>query len=180
VQAIDDAESDDIVWLGMFYLANRSVVDALEDASDRGVDVRLILDANKNAFGNNKAGLPNVPIANELTKHENITIRWYDSGEDQYHTKLLFIQKLEGHSIMIGGSANHTTRNLNDLNLENDVLVMTPNDTALYEDVTTYFERLWGNKDGEFTKDYDWNKDALTPLLKLTYWVQKLTGLTTY
>src|SRR5699024_6381972 len=63
VTAIEEAEKNDRIWVGMFYIANRSILDALEDASDRGVDIRLILDANKNAFGNNKAGLPNVPIA---------------------------------------------------------------------------------------------------------------------
>src|SRR5699024_1995968 len=113
VLSIDETGSGDTVWVGMFYIANRSIINALENASSRGVDIRLILDANVNAFGNHKAGLPNIPIANELNGNDNITIRWYESGEDQFHTKLLFIQK-EAESIIIGGSANHTTRNLND------------------------------------------------------------------
>src|SRR5699024_4815128 len=179
VTAIEEAEKNDRIWVGMFYIANRSILDALEDASDRGVDIRLILDANKNAFGNNKAGLPNVPIANELHGHDNVTIRWYESGEDQFHTKLLFVEK-ESENIIIGGSANHTTRNLDDLNLENNLNIIAAKDSEVSQDVKTYFERLWGNKDGNFTSNYETNEDALTPMLRLTYWVQKMTGLTTY
>lgn len=179
VTTIEEAEKDDRIWIGMFYISNRSIIDALEDASDRGVDVRLILDANKNAFGNNKAGLPNVPIANELHAHDNVTIRWYESGEDQYHTKLLFVEK-EVENIIIGGSANHTTRNLDDLNLENNLRITAAKDSEVSQDVKSYFERLWGNKDGNFTSDYETNEDMLTPMLRLTYWLQKLTGLTTY
>lgn len=179
VQAIDEAEKDESIWVGMFYIANRSVVDALAKASDRGVDVRLILDPNQNAFGNNKTGLPNVPIANELNKSDKIQIRWYKPGEDQYHTKIILVKK-EDKSIIIGGSANYTTRNLDDLNLENDLKIIAPNDSQVLKDVESYFERLWANKDGDFTADYETNQDALTPMLRLTYWVQKATGLTTY
>lgn len=179
VTAIEEANKGERIWVGMFYIANRSIVEALEDASDRGVDIRLILDANKNAFGNNKTGLPNVPIANELHGYEQVTIRWYESGEDQYHTKLLFVEK-EAENIIIGGSANHTTRNLDDLNLENNLKIVAAKDSEISQDVEAYFERLWGNKEANFTSAYETNEDALTPMLRFAYWVQKLTGLTTY
>lgn len=179
VTTIDETGKNESIWIGMFYIANRIIIDALADASERGVDIRLILDANKNAFGNNKAGLPNVPIANELHGYDNIDIRWYESGEDQYHSKLLFVEK-EAKNIIIGGSANHTTRNLDDLNLENNLKITAPKNSELSKDVAAYFERLWANKDGHFTSDYETNEDALTPMLRFTYWLQKLTGLTTY
>src|SRR5699024_7869767 len=134
-------------------------IEAPEDASERGVDIRLILDANKNAFGNNKAGLPNVPIANELHAYDNMTIRWYESGEDQYHTKLLFVEK-EAENIIIGGSANHTTINLDDLNLENNLKIIAAKDSEVSQDVKTYFEKLRGNKEGDFTADYETNEGA--------------------
>src|SRR5699024_11807650 len=111
IETIDATKSGDTIWIGMFYIANRSIVSGLENASNRGVNVQLILDANQNAFGNQKVGLPNIPIANELNKHDNITIRWYNSGEEQYHTKLTFVQN-DNNNIIIGGSANHTSRNL--------------------------------------------------------------------
>lgn len=176
---IKAAEKEEMIWIGMFYIANRGVVDALHDAADRGVKVRLILDPNKAAFGNQKTGLPNVPIASELKKNKEIAIRWYHAEEDQYHTKLMYIKKPD-ESVLIGGSSNYTTRNLDDLNLENDLKITAKNDEQVIEDVDSYFQRLWNNEDGLFTVDYETNGDSLTPLLKLTYWIQKMTGLTTY
>lgn len=176
---IEKAEKDDMIWLGMFYIANRGVIDALHEAAERGVKIQLILDPNKAAFGNQKTGLPNVPIASELTMNDAISVRWYHAEEDQYHTKMMYIKK-QDESVLIGGSANYTTRNLNDLNLENDLKIVADPDAAVMQEVDAYFQRLWHNEDGKFTLDYETNEDSLTPLLKLTYWVQKLTGLTTY
>lgn len=179
LQEINQAEEGDVIWSGMFYLANRDIMDALDDATDRGVKVNLILDANKVAFGNQKTGLPNLPVASELTKNEDITIRWYETDEDQYHTKLLYIKKPH-ENVVIGGSANYTTRNLNDLNLENNIIIKGNKEEEMMKDVDHYFERLWNNEDGIFTSAYQTNEEELTPVLRLTYWVQKLSGLTTY
>lgn len=181
IQELDKAGSGDTIWLGMFYLADRDVIDALYEATDRGAKVQLILDPNQVAFGNHKAGLPNIPVASELAKHDEINIRWYETEEDQYHTKLLYIQKAdENQGVLIGGSANYTTRNLADLNLENNLKVTASLDTDVMLDVDDYFNRLWKNTDGIFTANYESNEDALTPMLKLTYWIQKGSGLTTY
>lgn len=176
---INQAEKGDIIWSGMFYLANRDVIDALRDASIRGVTVNLILDSNKVAFGNKKTGLPNIPVASELVKSDHIIIRWYESEQDQYHTKLMYIKK-QTESIVIGGSANYTTRNLDDLNLENNIVITANQNEDIMKDVDYYFERLWNNEDGLFTSDYESNEDRLTPLLRVTYWAQKLSGFTTY
>ena len=155
------------------------MIDALNSATERGVEVNLILDPNKVAFGNGKTGLPNVPIASELIINKKINIRWFNAEENQFHTKLLYINKGE-NSVIIGGSANYTTRNLDDLNLENNLKITAPTDEKMMQDTEDYFQRLWNNEDGHFTLPYEDNKDALTPVLKLTYWVQKLSGLTTY
>lgn len=179
LQEINETRKEDTIWIGMFYIANRGVIDALHDATERGVSVRLILDPNKVAFGNQKTGLPNVPIASELQKNKEISIRWYDTDEDQYHTKLLYIKKQE-ESVILGGSSNYTTRNLDDLNLESDLKIIAKPNAAVMQDVDRYFERLWNNEDGLFTVDYETNEVTLTPLLKAIYWIQKLTGLTTY
>lgn len=179
LEEIEQVKRDDTIWIGMFYIANRDVIDALHDAADRGAKVQLILDPNKNAFGSNKIGLPNLPIASEMAKDSDLNIRWYEAKEDQYHTKLMYIKK-PSESVVIGGSANYTTRNLDDLNLENNLKITAPSDAEIMQDVDAYFNRLWDNEDGTFTSDYETNEDALTPALKLTYWLQKLTGLTTY
>lgn len=179
VKELEETEKGDTVWIAMFYLANRDIIDALHDATERGVEVNLILDPNKVAFGNGKTGLPNVPIASELIKNKHINIRWFQAEENQFHTKLLYINKGE-NSVIIGGSANYTTRNLNDLNLENNLKISAPTEVKIMQDTEEYFQRLWNNEDGEFTSPYEANEDELTPILKLTYWVQKLSGLTTY
>lgn len=179
IEEIDRAETDDTIWIGMFYIANRSVIDALHEATDRGATVQMILDPNKAAFGSNKTGLPNLPVASEMIKDEHLDIRWYEADEDQYHTKLLYIKK-QDEGVLIGGSSNHTTRNLNDLNLENDIKITAALDAKVIQDVDDYFNRLWDNEDGLFTSNYESNMNNLTPILKFTYWLQKLTGLTTY
>ena len=48
------------------------------------------------------------------------------------------------------------------------------------KEVNYYFERLWNNEDGLFTSDYESNEDNLTPLIRVTYQAQKLSGFTTY
>lgn len=179
VKELNESQKEDTVWIAMFYIANRDVINALHDATERGVKVNLILDPNKNAFGSQKAGLPNVPVAAELIKNELINIRWFQTEEEQFHTKLLYINKGD-NSVIIGGSANFTTRNLDDLNLENNIKVMAPSKDQIIQDTDKYFQRIWNNKDGNFTTSYETNEDALTPILRLTYWVQKLSGLTTY
>lgn len=179
MKELKQTEEGDTVWIAMFYLANRDIIDALHMATERGVEVKLILDPNKVAFGNGKTGLPNVPIASELIKNKHINIRWFNAEENQFHTKLLYINKRE-NSVIIGGSANYTTRNLNNLNLENNVKISAPTEEKIMQETEEYFQKLWNNKDGQFTMPYEANEDALTPILKLTYWVQKLSGLTTY
>lgn len=179
IKEINQAEKDDDVWIGMFYLADRDVIRTLTDAAERGVNVNLILDPNKAAFGQQKIGLPNLPIADELNSNDNISIRWYNAGEYQFHTKLLYIQKGQ-ESVIIGGSANYTTRNLDDLNLENNLVIKSSSEQQVMEDVEAYFKRLWTNEDGIFTVDYETHEEILTPFLKFTYWLQKISGLTTY
>ncbi|MEC5423009.1 phospholipase D family protein [Virgibacillus sp. C22-A2] len=179
LKEIDSAEANDEIWLGMFYLAQREVIGALLNAADRGAEIRMILDPNVIAFGTQKTGLPNLPVASELYNKDNITVRWYDSEQDQFHTKLMFINKAE-EGVLIGGSTNFTKRNLDDLNLENNLKVTAAMDEEIMRDVESYFYRIWENQDGIFTADYDAYQDQLTPIRKATYWIQKLVGFTTY
>lgn len=98
-----------------------------------------------------------------------------------YHTKLLYIDKSsESDSVVIGGSANHTTRNLDDINLESNIKIILPEDIELHLETKNYFECLWTNEVGQFTVDYETHYNLLTLMLRFTYCLQKLTGLTTY
>ncbi len=51
----------------MFYLSERQIIKALIAAQQRGVQVRVLLDPNKDAFGREKNGIPNRQVAAELT-----------------------------------------------------------------------------------------------------------------
>ncbi len=181
IESIYDAKKDDEIWLGMFYLADRNVVDALKDAADRGVDTHLILDPNQNAFGSQKAGLPNIPVASELetANKENMTIKWYDTNKEQYHSKILLVQTEESSSI-VAGSSNFTSRNLENYNLETNVYLTASNDAALINDVEDYFQRMWNNEDGLYTAEYDKYADSLPFVKMVGYTLQKITMFTTY
>ncbi|MFC4389274.1 phospholipase D family protein [Gracilibacillus marinus] len=180
VEAIQQAEQGDTIWVAMFYIADRSIIDAIEEATERKVHVKLILDPNENAFGQQKIGVPNIPMADELLEDGNnhLEVKWYNVNKEQFHTKLLYVNYGET-SKMIGGSANYTSRNLNDYNLETNIAVEAKNDTEIVADVDTYFHRLWENEDAVFTLPYE-EKESLPILKRIGYTIQKLTMFTTY
>ncbi|WP_285767973.1 phospholipase D family protein [Peribacillus sp. SI8-4] len=181
LKSINDTVKGDKIQLAMFYIADREVVEALTDAAQRGVKIQMILDPNQNAFGSEKIGLPNLPVAAEFEKlgDENISIRWYKTEKEQFHTKLMMIKK-EKETIVLGGSANYTSRNLDDFNLEANIEIHAPHDADISYDVADYFQRLWTNRNGVYTADYsEYQKDL--PVFKyLTYRIQKVFRFTTY
>jgi len=181
MKELNATKKGDTISMAMFYLADRRVVDALEEASARGVSIRLILDPNLNAFGHKKIGLPNQPVAQELAQKTDgkIKIRWYNTGLEQFHPKLIWIEK-PGQSLFFGGSTNLTLRNLDDYNLETDLFVKAPNNATVTKDISRYFGRLWTNKDGAFTVPYEKHKGFTTYFLKGIYRLQEMLKLTTY
>ncbi|SDD11758.1 PLD-like domain-containing protein [Paenibacillus sp. UNCCL117] len=178
---LSEAGEGDTVWMGMFYLADRQVIRELLQAAARGADVRLILDPNENAFGNDKIGIPNRPVAAELLEKSEgrIQVRWYRTGSEQYHTKLLLIEHPD-RMIIHNGSANLTTRNLADLNLETNLQVVAPSESRTAGQVRGYFTRLWNNQGGMFTLDYSAYKDERAWLKRVVYTVQRWLGFTTF
>ncbi|MFC7786583.1 phospholipase D family protein [Rossellomorea sp. GCM10028870] len=181
VNAMNNANKGDDVWIGMFYLADRDIIDAIGDAADREVEVRLVLDPNQNAFGQEKIGLPNLPIASELHNLDNdhITIRWYNTNKEQYHTKFIYI-KGKKESTVIGGSSNYTSRNLDDYNLEENIKIVAPTDSKTMSDIDQYFNRIWNNDDGTYTVKYEEYQDKLPAFKYVMYILQKIFQVTTY
>ncbi|WP_079509078.1 phospholipase D family protein [Mesobacillus jeotgali] len=171
----------DHVWIGMFYLAERTVIDEIDKAADRGAKINIILDPNKNAFGNQKTGLPNIPVSAEIKNlgSENIEVKWYNTGEEQYHTKMIYFDR-EKKDVILGGSANFTRRNLDDLNLETNIKVNAPSDSKVTKDVDQYFKRIWNNESAIYTHDYEKNKDKMTPFKYIIYWIQRILWFTSY
>ncbi|ALC87934.1 phospholipase [Bacillus sp. FJAT-22090] len=171
----------DKIWLGMFFIAKRDIVNALIEAANRGVEVKLILDPNKNSFGQEKSGLPNRPVAQEMIEDTEgkIDIRWYNTVIGQYHTKAIWIQSDE-YTIISNGSANYTERTLDNYNLENNLRVIAPNDSDLVIEMEDYFERLWNNKDAMYTVDQDKYENNFTWWQRWIYSIQFFFKVTTY
>ncbi|MDT8437606.1 MAG: phospholipase D family protein [Wenzhouxiangellaceae bacterium] len=144
---------DEIV-LAMFYLSHREVIEALLAAHARGARVRALLDPNHDAFGREKNGIPNRPVAAELVA-QGIDVRWCQTTGEQCHDKLLLIRRADGRAELIAGSANFTRRNLDDLNLETNLRVLTAVGDPLVIDVERWFERRWVNAgDRVYSLDY--------------------------
>jgi phosphatidylserine/phosphatidylglycerophosphate/cardiolipin synthase-like enzyme len=182
LDAIARAGDGDAIDIAMFYLSDRRYVDAIAAAARRGAAVRIILDPSKDAFGRTKDGLPNRPVAAELLRRGNdrITVRWYRTHGEQFHTKVLAIRTGERMWICLG-SANLTRRNVGDFNLEANVAMDVDAQSEPASEVTAWFERLWANDvpDGTYTDDYQ----AFADGNGLRYWRYRLmeaTGLSTW
>ena len=178
---IEKTVEGDSIRLAMFYISESSVIKALTDAANRGVDVRLILDPNKNAFGTEKTGLPNRPVVHEMQAEadDHLQVRWYNTVVGQFHTKSIMIQTAD-ETIISGGAANYTERAFNDYNLENNIRIIAPNDSELIADMDLYFDRLWNNEDALYTLDVEEYQDDFTFWQRGIYGFQKLFKLTTY
>jgi phosphatidylserine/phosphatidylglycerophosphate/cardiolipin synthase-like enzyme len=171
----------DKINIAMFYLSNKKIITELLACADRGVDIRIILDPNKDAFGHEKNGIPNRQVASKLVKDSNnkIKIRWYNTNGEQFHTKIIIIEKAN-ETIIILGSANLTRRNLENYNLELDVYVKTPNNSSFAIETYNYFDIIWTNKDNNtYTVDYTTYEDN-SKFKYCLYKLSEFTGLCTY
>jgi len=180
LEAIRSTESGDSIDVAMFYFSDRRIVRALLEASALGVNVRVILDPNKDAFGREKNGIPNRQVAHELTtrSEERVNVRWYDTQGEQFHTKLVIVKKAETVRIF-GGSANLTRRNLGDYNLEADLEIVAPREATVAGEVARYFDRIWTNDGGRHTIEYRAYEDP-SHLKRLVYRLQEFTGWCSY
>lgn len=178
--AVQTTEKNDTIAIGVFYLSHRGVISDLKKASQRGVKIRILLDANKDAFGREKNGVPNRQVAEELAKagKGNIEIRWILTHGEQFHSKLILVKK-SNEAILIGGSSNYTRRNFDSYNLETDLMVTGPPDAPLFLSVDNWFEMLWNNKEEEYSTELNTYSDNST--LKIwQYRLMEATGLSTF
>jgi phosphatidylserine/phosphatidylglycerophosphate/cardiolipin synthase-like enzyme len=183
LHAIDATRNGDTIRIATFYISDRKVIDALLEAASRGVAVQLILDPNRDAFGRQKDGVPNRPVANELvTKSgERIQVRWYRTHGEQFHTKLALIT-YENRLVASLGSANLTRRNIGNYNLEANVALEASLDSPVAQEMVKYFERLWSNEGAPGTQ-YTAPFGAYQDTDRARYWRYRLmeaTGLSTF
>lgn len=134
--------------IGMFYFSDRKVVEALKAAIEQGAIVRVLLDANRDAFGRKKNGIPNRTVAAELMEladeHE-IEVRWAATNGEQFHSKVLRISGAQ-QEVLFLGSANWTRRNIGNLNLESNLLLS--NVPSVNQQFDNYFSSVWSNAKG--------------------------------
>ena len=181
METITTAERGDRLDMAMFYLSHRDILSALIKASRRGVDVRILLDANHDAFGREKSGVPNRQAAMELANN-GVSVRWCNTRGEQCHSKLLLRQDQDGRARMLLGSANFTRRNLDDLNLESDVLVLADRTHSSISKANIFFEEQWSSGPGSpavMSLPYQ----AWADHSQLRYWQYRFmeaTGLSTF
>jgi len=147
LEAFASVGPDDAIDVALFYLSDRKVVRAIKAAARRGARVRMVLDANHDAFGRTKIGIPNRPVAAELmalSEKHSIEIRWANTHGEQFHPKAMVVTRQGGKGdLLLIGSANWTRRNLGDLNLEGNVLILNPGPAA--DDYRAWFNQVWSN-----------------------------------
>lgn len=180
LQKIKATEENDRITIGAFYLSDRDVIAELIKAANRGAVVKLILDANKDAFGREKNGVPNRPVASELHNKSDgkISIRWFHTNGEQYHSKIILFEQ-KNKDVLIGGSANFTKRNIDDFNLETNIIITANSNIGIMAEVKNYFEVLWTNEDALYTVDYDVFADE-SLLHYFLYRFQEWSGISTF
>jgi phosphatidylserine/phosphatidylglycerophosphate/cardiolipin synthase-like enzyme len=183
IDAVSGTRNGDSVSIATFYLSDREVLDALLDAADRNVRVRIILDPNRDAFGRQKDGVPNRPVANELVTRsgEKIEVRWYRTHGEQFHAKIALVRRGDRFIASLG-SANLTRRNVGNYNLEANIGVETEVDSPLAIEMLGYFDRMWNN-DGPPGTEYTAAFGAYRDEDRGRYWRYRLmeaTGLSTW
>jgi phosphatidylserine/phosphatidylglycerophosphate/cardiolipin synthase-like enzyme len=181
VERFATTQPGDAIDIAQFYLAERSVIEALLAAARRGVAIRVLLDANRDAFGFEKSGVPNRPVGHELVEKSEgtIALRWYRTHGEQFHAKLASV-RADGRLWLMLGSANLTRRNIGDYNLEANAVVDTPLGSPLAAEVDNWFETLWSNA-GDVT--YSDPAERWLDASRLRYWQYRLmeaTGLSTF
>ncbi|HSP57977.1 MAG TPA: phospholipase D-like domain-containing protein, partial [Halomonas sp.] len=166
--------------VAVFYLAHRRMIEALIAAQARGAQVRVLLDPNRNAFGLEKDGIPNRPVAQELVD-AGIAVRWCVTQGEQCHSKLLLRRSANGgEAEMIVGSANFTRRNLDNLNLETSVRLQGRAEFPALRDAAAFFERRWQSTPGRITSEPFEAYQSPGLWKQLRYRVMEATGLSTF
>jgi phosphatidylserine/phosphatidylglycerophosphate/cardiolipin synthase-like enzyme len=179
IRLIEQSRRSERLNVATFYLSDRDVIRALIDAHRRKVHLRLLLDPNKDAFGNPKFGIPNRAVAQELHRH-GVQIRWVHTHGEQCHTKMVLREDMSGEAVILLGSANLTRRNLDNFNLETNVLIRTDASASVFKDAKFHFDLLWHNQPGRiFSVPYDHYRNQSAVKLYLSRFMEA-SGFSTF
>jgi phosphatidylserine/phosphatidylglycerophosphate/cardiolipin synthase-like enzyme len=181
LEHINAAVKGDAIDIAMFHIADRAVIESLLAANARGVQVRLILDPDKDSLG--VSGIPNGPVASELVTASDgaIHVRWYRTHGEEFHAKLVMIYGATRLWATLG-SADLTRRNLADYDLNANVASETGAGMPLALQLRDYFQMLWSNRalqGVEYSADFGVYADPS----QAHYWLYRLmdwTGLASF
>ncbi len=168
----------DRLQLAMFYFSHRGLLRELLAAHERGVQIEVLLDPNRDAFGREKNGIPNRQVGMALHR-AGIPVRWCHTRGEQCHSKLLLRQSGDQGDLLLG-SANYTRRNLENYNLETNVHLHGPMTLPALRDAAAYFSMRWTN---EADRSYSLPFDSYADDSRLRYWRYRLmeaTGLSSF
>jgi len=154
---IDKTEKGESIEIMSFLISDKKIINKLLSASERGVEVKIILDINKESFGKEKNGIPNQPVAEIINKKSkgNILLRWYDSHGEQFHIKMTSIKKKNNQSIIFLGSSHLVNYDTINYNSQADIKIIADSNSNVAQEVHNLFDRIWFNKQGTYTADYD-------------------------
>jgi hypothetical protein len=183
LERIAQAGANTRIDVAMFYLSDRAIIAALLAAAARGAEIRVLLDPNKDAFGREKTGIPNRPVASELVSRSDgaIRLRWYRTHGEQFHVKLLAVRDPD-RVWFTAGSANLTRRNVGDFNLEANLAVEAAADADVALTLERWFETLWNNR-GPPGVEYTTDLGTFADPAQSSYWAYRLmewTGLSSF
>jgi len=152
---IKQTKKGDSIKIATFMLTNNEIIKELISASKREVDIKIILDQNIESFGKVKYGFPNKIFTPILSRNTNdkIQIKWYETSGEQFHTKTTIIQQGDTTTIFTG-SSNLSPKKVFAYSLESDIKITADKTTKISKDVVYYFNRIWHNKNGTYTKKY--------------------------
>lgn len=177
---IKESKKDDEINLGIFYISEFRILRELSEAAKRGVDVKIIADLNKDAFGLEKNGSPNRPALSQLKEdYPDINVRWYQTSGEQFHTKFIYFDFKDKDPLAILGSANYTRRNLDNYNLETNLAVEMKKDSPMAGEMKNYYARIWNNEDGDYTLPIEDFYESRF-IMRILWKIQEKTGLCTW
>jgi phosphatidylserine/phosphatidylglycerophosphate/cardiolipin synthase-like enzyme len=180
LEILDSSDRGDRIDLALFYLSHRAIIESIEAAHARGVELRLLLDPNEDAFGRKKDGVPNRQVALELQR-SGVPIRWCNTSGEQCHYKhMLQLDAETGRGRLLVGSANYTRRNLDGFNLETQVLIEADRTDPLMRRAGDFFDRRWNN---EPERIHSLPYEAFEDRSRLRYWryrFMEASGLSTF
>jgi phosphatidylserine/phosphatidylglycerophosphate/cardiolipin synthase-like enzyme len=157
-EEISKTEKDDEIIIANFILNEEEIIQELIKAKKRGTSIRIVLDPNKNSFGRDKGGYPNRVAVKSLIEN-NISIRWYNIKEEQFHSKLSVVKR-NNETFIFLGSSNLSPKKRSFYNLESDIMVKSSAKSNISKDVTNFFNKIWTNQGGDYTLDYSSYKSS--------------------